>query len=219
MSDPSNVSTAATEVIIDVVPGYLGIDNGTQGLSVVWTDKQLKVLATGDALYDFVSGLPEGCFEQRTPDWDAALRQAMQQAQQNFDARENNNNNNTNDIAIHRRRWKPLAIGISGQMHGKVLVGGNDDDAAEYATAHFSHPVTRQQSLLDQKKQASNNMSLSPPVLPRSTNMSKLPPDGLRRSKRQSMQPAPVVPSDTNMHESPPPVVGLCHSKRQSIAD
>ena len=44
--------------------GYLGIDIGTQGLSVIFTDANLKILATGEAGYEMVSGLAPECFEQ-----------------------------------------------------------------------------------------------------------------------------------------------------------
>ena len=91
------------------VKGFLGIDNGTQGLSVIFTDCDLKVLATGEATYDFVSDLEEGCYEQRTQDWDEALSQAMKQLR----------------TTLASVSWQILAVGISGQMHGEVLVGDN----------------------------------------------------------------------------------------------
>lgn len=87
------------------VRGYLGIDNGTQGISVIVTDESsLCVLATGHAVLNMVPGLPEGCYEQLTQDWDTALKDAMQQ--------------------IHTQipHLEILAIGIAGQMHGEVLV-------------------------------------------------------------------------------------------------
>ena len=37
--------------------GFLGIDIGTQGLSVIFTDTELKILASGEGDYDMVSGL------------------------------------------------------------------------------------------------------------------------------------------------------------------
>jgi len=87
--------------------GYLGIDVGTQGLSVIFTDQDLKILATGEGSYDMVPGLPGDCFEQSPADWERALVAAM---------------------ADLRRKLEPLglaldvrAIGISGQMHGEVL--------------------------------------------------------------------------------------------------
>jgi sugar (pentulose or hexulose) kinase len=85
--------------------GYLGIDNGTQGLSIVFTDETLKVLATGEGSYPMVNGLQEGEYEQRTQDWDKALLKAMREVNDKYPDKE------------------VLGIGISGQMHGEVLVG------------------------------------------------------------------------------------------------
>jgi len=84
--------------------GYLGIDAGTQGLSVVLTDEQLQVVAIGEGSYDMVPGLDEGCYEQNPQDWLAALQVAMQDLFSKLDE--------TPEI---------LAIGVSGQMHGEVL--------------------------------------------------------------------------------------------------
>jgi sugar (pentulose or hexulose) kinase len=97
------MTTTTMTTTATMIAGYLGIDNGTQGLSVIFTDESLKVLATGESSYDFVAGLDEGCYEQDTADWERALAEAMEQVHQivpNMDVR---------------------AIGISGQMHGEVL--------------------------------------------------------------------------------------------------
>ena len=88
--------------------GYLGIDAGTQGLSVVFTDENMQVLGTGDGGYEMSPGLAEGCYEQQPSDWLQALVDAM------TDLR-----TKVSDIEV-------LSIGISGQMHGEVLVGEND---------------------------------------------------------------------------------------------
>jgi len=85
--------------------GFLGIDAGTQGLSVIFTDENLKVIATGDGSYEMIPGLDEGCYEQLPADWDAALATAMSDLR----------SKHTSEIEV-------LAIGISGQMHGEVLV-------------------------------------------------------------------------------------------------
>jgi sugar (pentulose or hexulose) kinase len=90
--------------------GYLGIDAGTQGLSVVFTDESMRVLATGDGSYDMVAGLGEGCYEQRPSDWMDALVAAMADLRGKLGDAEI-------DVA---------AIGISGQMHGEVLVDAAD---------------------------------------------------------------------------------------------
>ena len=87
--------------------GYLGIDAGTQGLSVIFTDQQLQILATGSASYDMVPGLAAECYEQLPADWERALCAAIATLRQKLADR---------GLAIDVR-----AIGISGQMHGEVL--------------------------------------------------------------------------------------------------
>ena len=84
--------------------GFLGIDAGTQGLSVVLTDEQMNVIGTGDGHYDMVDGLAEGCYEQKPLDWLAALQVAMADLRTKAGT----------DFEV-------LAIGISGQMHGEVI--------------------------------------------------------------------------------------------------
>ena len=91
--------------ICEIVTGYLGIDIGTQGLSVTLTDEQLKVIATGDATYNFVACLDDGCYEQRCDDWDHAVTEAMKSLREK----------------VSPRTISVLSIGIAGQMHGEVL--------------------------------------------------------------------------------------------------
>ena len=57
--------------------GYLGIDIGTKGLSVIFTDESLAIRGSGDGGYNMVPTLADGCYEQRPADWEGALRQAM----------------------------------------------------------------------------------------------------------------------------------------------
>lgn len=92
--------------------GYLGIDAGTQGLSVTFTDEQMQVIATGDGHYDMVPGLADGEYEQRPADWERALSAAMQDLREQLDTK--------------APGWAVQAIGISGQMHGEVMVDEND---------------------------------------------------------------------------------------------
>lgn len=87
--------------------GYLGIDAGTQGLSVIFADNQLNVIARGEADYAMVTGLETGCYEQRVEDWESALRQAMLAMRDSLPGQHAN-------IDVQ-------CIGISGQMHGEVL--------------------------------------------------------------------------------------------------
>ena len=87
--------------------GFLGIDIGTQGLSVIFTDTELKILASGEGDYDMVPGLDADCYEQQPSDWEDALNNAM------TDLRKK--------ISSMQVDMEVLAIGISGQMHGEVL--------------------------------------------------------------------------------------------------
>jgi sugar (pentulose or hexulose) kinase len=87
----------------------LGIDNGTQGLTALLVDvddPSLPVVAQGEGSYGFVPDLLEGCYEQLASDWDAALKQAIQQLLP----------------ALLMSEYRLVAIGIAGQMHGHVLV-------------------------------------------------------------------------------------------------
>ena len=88
-------------------PGFLGIDAGTQGLSVIFTDVSLRILGTGAAEYGMVPGLDPECYEQRPGDWEQALRLAMDALR--------------GDLAAKGIALDVAAIGISGQMHGEVL--------------------------------------------------------------------------------------------------
>ena len=87
--------------------GTLGIDAGTQGLSVIFTDEAMRIRATGAGDYAMVPGLAAGCYEQRPRDWEAALVAAM------ADLRAK--------LAALGVEMDVLAVGISGQMHGEVL--------------------------------------------------------------------------------------------------
>jgi sugar (pentulose or hexulose) kinase len=87
--------------------GYLGIDAGTQGLSVIFTDDEMRIRGTAAGSYDMVPSLAAGCYEQRPADWEAALGAAM------ADLRAN--------VATLGVEMDVRGIGISGQMHGEVL--------------------------------------------------------------------------------------------------
>ena len=90
--------------------GYLGIDAGTQGLTAIFADESLHVLAHGEGSYEMVPGLGAECYEQRPGDWEAALGAAM------ADLRKK--------LAAAGVEMEVRAIGISGQMHGEVLADG-----------------------------------------------------------------------------------------------
>ncbi|MFN9367345.1 MAG: FGGY family carbohydrate kinase [Planctomycetia bacterium] len=100
--------------------GYLGIDAGTQGLSVIFTDEEMRILAHGHGSYDMVPSLGRECYEQQPADWEAALVTAIRDLRR----------------ALAAAGIEPdvRAIGISGQMHGEVL---GDDAAAPLAAARL----------------------------------------------------------------------------------
>ncbi|MFM7249661.1 MAG: FGGY family carbohydrate kinase [Planctomycetaceae bacterium] len=85
--------------------GFLGIDAGTQGLTVIATDAALRILATGEARYEMVPGLGPECYEQRPDDWERALREAAAAMR----------------AGAGGAATAVDAIGIAGQMHGEVL--------------------------------------------------------------------------------------------------
>ncbi len=87
--------------------GYLGIDAGTQGLSVIFTDEEMRILASGEGAYDMVPGLAKECYEQLPADWEAAIGTAMADLRRK--------------LAAAGVEMDVRAIGISGQMHGEVL--------------------------------------------------------------------------------------------------
>ncbi|MEO0529314.1 MAG: FGGY family carbohydrate kinase [Planctomycetota bacterium] len=88
--------------------GFLGIDAGTQGLSIALVDRDLKLIATGDADYAMQPGLDDGCYEQAPGDWEVAVTTAMARLREALSADD--------------REIDALAIGVSGQMHGEVLI-------------------------------------------------------------------------------------------------
>ncbi len=91
-----------------VCRGYLGIDLGTQGLTVVFTDEDMNIIASGDGHYEMVGGLDPGCYEQLPADWEKSLREGMANLRSN--------------LARQGTEMDVLAIGISGQMHGEVII-------------------------------------------------------------------------------------------------
>lgn len=87
--------------------GYVGIDIGTQGLSVIFTDESMRILASGAGSYAMVPGLPQECQEQLPADWERSLARAMGKLR--------------STLASLGVEMEVRAIGIAGQMHGEVL--------------------------------------------------------------------------------------------------
>ncbi len=100
--------------------GFLGVDLGTQGLSLVFTDSQGNVIAESGGDYPFVDGLGAGCYEQRPQDWETALTSAAADLNRQLDSAQ--------------IRAEVQAIGIAGQMHGEVLI---DDHHQTIPTARL----------------------------------------------------------------------------------
>lgn len=92
--------------------GYWGIDLGTQGLSIIFTDQSMQVIETGEGDYDMVPGLDEGCYEQNPMDWEKAVAAAATDLK--------------NKLASRGITMEVLGIGISGQMHGEVIDLGSE---------------------------------------------------------------------------------------------
>ena len=83
--------------------GYLGIDNGTQGLSIILIDEEsFQVIASGETYYDMVENLPPGCYEQHSQDWEDAMVEAMKQVKETVQSK------GGGELQV-------LAIGISGE--------------------------------------------------------------------------------------------------------
>lgn len=87
---------------------YLGIDLGTSGVKVVLLDEAQQLVAAADAPLEV--SRPQPLWSEQDPrSWWQALDQAMQQLRQ------------TAPAALAQVR----AIGLSGQMHGAVLLDAN----------------------------------------------------------------------------------------------
>ena len=92
----------------------LGVDAGTQGLSVVlWCPERRSVLGVGESDYerDCVEGLPDGRLEQRAGWWTAAMSRAMATLRENV-----RRDLGGAEIAA------VAGIGVTGHMHCMVRV-------------------------------------------------------------------------------------------------
>lgn len=98
------------------LPGFLGIDAGTQGLSAIFCDTSLAVRASAEGPYAMRPNLPAGHYEQSPHDWAHALAHAVTALRDALAAQ---------GLAMH-----PLAVGLSGQMHGEVLLDRHGNSLA-----------------------------------------------------------------------------------------
>ena len=90
---------------------FLGIDSGTQSTKAIVLDLDSgNIIATGHSTYDLIEGLPPGHLEQDPQSWidavDASVRQCLEQ--------------------IGSDKAKIAGIGVSGQQHGLVALGADD---------------------------------------------------------------------------------------------
>lgn len=90
---------------------YLGIDSGTQSTKAIVLDLESgAILASGQAGYDLIPGLPPGHLEQHPQTWveaaESAIRQCLGQ--------------------LGTDRAKISGIGVSGQQHGLVALDADD---------------------------------------------------------------------------------------------
>jgi len=85
----------------------LGIDLGTSSVKAVVTDAAGQVLSVASAEYPVVAAQP-GWAESAPEDWWEAVGSAVRQS-------------------VAQAGTKPVAIGLSGQMHGVVLTGGGGE--------------------------------------------------------------------------------------------
>ncbi len=86
-------------------PVTLGIDIGTSGVKAVALDAGGKVVASTARTYPLLTPKP-GWTEQRPQDWAAASLDALKELA----------------ATLKAGGWTPLALGLSGQMHGAVFL-------------------------------------------------------------------------------------------------
>lgn len=90
----------------------LGIDSGTQSTKVVVLDLESgRVIASARRPVPTISGLPPGHMEQYPDDWVAAAEGAIMECLE----------------ALGERKDEVVAIGVSGQQHGCVVLNERDE--------------------------------------------------------------------------------------------
>lgn len=90
---------------------FLGIDCGTQSTKTIALDWDTgEILASAHHAYGFVPGLPVGAMEQHPQDWSDAVDVTVAAVLNSLGA----------------RRGEVRGIGVSGQQHGLVVLGAQD---------------------------------------------------------------------------------------------
>jgi xylulokinase len=90
---------------------YLGIDSGTQSTKTIAVDIATgEVLASSQAAYSLIEGLPPGHLEQHPQDWIKAVENTIGDCL----------------IQLGSRKNEVKGIGVSGQQHGLVVLDEKD---------------------------------------------------------------------------------------------
>ena len=90
---------------------FLGIDSGTQSSKAIVLDLETgRILASAQAKYELIAGLPPGHLEQHPQDWVDAVDSCVSSCVQQ----------------LGDRAHQIKGIGVSGQQHGLVALGAND---------------------------------------------------------------------------------------------
>jgi len=98
---------------LKAVDGLFGVDMGTQEASIVFTNTNGQVIATGTSKpIKFVDGLPFGHKEHNLVDWEIAFRQAFADFGKDL-------------VAKGFKCREILGLLVAGQMHG-LVIGYND---------------------------------------------------------------------------------------------
>ena len=91
---------------------FIGIDSGTQSTKAIVLDLDTgAIVATGHAAYELISGLPPGHLEQHPQHWLDAVESCITQCLEKIGP---------------DGRSRVTGIGVSGQQHGLVALGADD---------------------------------------------------------------------------------------------
>lgn len=91
---------------------YLGIDSGTQSTKTIALDSESgEILASAQAAYGMIGGLPPGHLEQHPADWINAVEKTIGECL----------------AKLGSRQAEVRGIGVSGQQHGLVVLDERDE--------------------------------------------------------------------------------------------
>lgn len=111
----SNAEELQDGPFFDLVAGVmiaLGLDCGTQSTKCIALDLSSgEVLASAQSSYELIPGLPPGAMEQNPSDWTAAAEHCLAEVA----------------TRLGGRAAEISSIAVSGQQHGLVLLGANDE--------------------------------------------------------------------------------------------